>query len=181
MRFFVVLSVCLQLVYAASEGTSVIVIQKQSANEQPPAQNFTKTTNGTEFPLLQTEAPETVPSSSLVLETTATKNSLHSSADTEKPTTKNVITIQTIESTEKLNDESSTDYAREESSSSTPNGTVVVINLTTVDGNATTTATTTTELNLIPPANVNSSIAFVNETRKNSQIIIRYVKVVSFS
>lgn len=171
MRPIVILLVCLQLVYAASEGASVIVIQKQSANEQPPAQNFTKTTNGTEFPLLQTETPETVPSSSLVLETTAPKNSLH--ADKEKTTTtKNVINIQTIEPTEK----SSTDYDREESSNSTPNGTVVVINVTTVDGNTTTTATTSvssTELNLIPPANVNSSIAFVNETRKNSQIIIR--------
>lgn len=156
MRFIVVLSVCLQLVSAVSEGTSVVVIQKQPTNNQHP---------------VQTKIPETVSSSSLVLETTATRNSLH--ADTEKTTTKNVITIQTFAPTEELTDESSTGYPREDSSASTPNGTIVVINVTTVDGNATTAATTTTELNLIPPANVNSSIAFMNETRKNSQIIIR--------
>lgn len=177
--FIVILSVCLQFICAVAGETAVIVIHKQSSSsDKHPVQNFTKTSNGTEFPLLQTDdAPETVPSSSLVLETTATKNSVSSRTHTEKPTTKNVINIQTIpEATEKSSDEFSTDYAREDSTSSTPNGTVLVINVTTLDGNETTSSTTTvssTELNLIPPANVNSSIAFVNETRKNSQIIIR--------
>lgn len=152
-RFIVILSV---YVFVVAGNTTVTVIQNKSSN-------------AIEFPPLQTEIPETVPSSSLVLEATATKNSLKSSTDTEKPTSKNV--MQAITSTEK-----SSDDAREDPSTSTHNSTVLVINITTVEGNETTSTAATvssTELNLIPPANVNSSIAFVNETRKNSQIIIR--------
>lgn len=173
--FVVLLAVCCQSVFAASEGASVIVIQKQPGNVQPPAQNFTKTTNGTEFPLEQTEAPETVPSSSLVLEHTATRNSLLTTGDAEKPSTR--ITIQSVVTTEKTADEESeTVYDREIHASSTQNSTVVVISLTTTPANTTTVPTTTTastELNLIPPANVNSSIAFMNETKKAPQIIIK--------
>lgn len=171
----VILTVFWHSVSAASDGTSIIVIKPSYKEFSPPPQNFTQTTNGTEFPL-QTEEPETsVASSSLVLDNTATQNSLLK--DSDKPSTKNFITIQTFDPTEEVaastNDESVTVYDGENPAtiSSSP---VVVINLTTVEGNTTTAATTTsTELNLIPPANVNSSIQFMNETRKNSQIIIR--------